>query len=64
MDEPHDAPLEVEGCKFSTSDEGAPMMCNLVYSAMGRHVHIDYCRVNIEAVCIGNKKLQHLTKRI
>ncbi|KAI9571051.1 hypothetical protein HD554DRAFT_2017581 [Boletus coccyginus] len=64
MDGPDDVPLEIDGRKFSTNDEGAPMMCNLVCSAMGRHVHIDYCRADAEAACIGNKQLQHLTKRI
>ena len=64
MDGPDDVPLEIEGRKFSTNDEGAPMMCNLVCSAMGRHVHIDYCRADDEAACTGNEELQHLTKRI
>ena len=35
MDGPDDVPLEIDGRKFSTNDEGAPMMCNLVCSAMG-----------------------------
>ncbi|KAF8548833.1 hypothetical protein OG21DRAFT_1489038 [Imleria badia] len=65
VDGPDDVPLEIEGRKFSTNDEGAPMMCNLVCSAMGRHVHIDYCRsADNEAACIGNWELQHLTRRI
>ncbi|KAG8216262.1 hypothetical protein J3R82DRAFT_8306 [Butyriboletus roseoflavus] len=64
VDGPDDVPLEIEGRKFSTNDEGAPMMCNLVCSAMGRHVHIDYCRADDEAACTGNDELQHLTNRI
>ena len=40
------------------------MMCNLVCSAMGRHVHIDYCRATNEAECTGNEELQHLSKRL
>ena len=64
IDGPDDVPLEIEGRKFSTSDEGAPMMCNLVCSAMGRHVHIDYCRANDETACVGNEELQHLSKRL
>jgi len=63
MDGPDDVPLEIDGRKFSTNDEGAPMMCNLVCSAMGRHIHLDYCRAH-EAACIGNDQLQHLTRRI
>ncbi|KAI6143621.1 hypothetical protein BKA82DRAFT_4181550 [Pisolithus tinctorius] len=39
VDESDDAAaLEVEGRKFSTNDEGAPMMCNLVCQAIGRHI--------------------------
>ena len=64
MDGPDDVPLEIEGRRFSTNDEGAPMMCNLVCSAMGRHVHIDYCRANDGAVCKDNEELQHLTKKM
>ncbi|KAI9455502.1 hypothetical protein HD554DRAFT_2207426 [Boletus coccyginus] len=64
VDGPDDVPLEIDGRKFSTNDEGAPMMCNLVCSAMGRHVHIDYCRADDEAACIEDKELQHLTRRI
>ncbi|KAI6030357.1 hypothetical protein EDC04DRAFT_2572165 [Pisolithus marmoratus] len=61
VDEPDDAAvLEVEGRKFSTNDEGAPMMCNLLCQAMGRHVHIDYCR----AACTGREDTQHITKRL
>ncbi|KAF8419128.1 hypothetical protein L210DRAFT_3510849 [Boletus edulis BED1] len=64
VDGPDDVPLEIEGRKFSTNDEGAPMMCNFVCSEMGRHVHIDYCRADYEAECTGNEELQHLTRRI
>ncbi|KAN0134233.1 hypothetical protein V8E53_008005, partial [Lactarius tabidus] len=35
---------ELGGHKFSSKDGGALMMCNLVCSSMGRHVHIDDCR--------------------
>ncbi|KIJ64834.1 hypothetical protein HYDPIDRAFT_111462 [Hydnomerulius pinastri MD-312] len=62
VDGPDDVPLEIEGRKFSTNDEGAPMMCNLVCQTMGRHVHIDYCRADDEAACTGNEEIQHLTK--
>ncbi|KAF9231331.1 hypothetical protein BU15DRAFT_68421 [Melanogaster broomeanus] len=64
VDGPDDVALEIEGRKFSTNDEGAPMMCNLVCQAMGRHVHIDYCRADDEASCTGNDEIQHLTKRL
>ncbi|KAF8833740.1 hypothetical protein BDN67DRAFT_686243 [Paxillus ammoniavirescens] len=61
---PDDVALEIEGRKFSTNDDGTPMMCSFVCQAMGRHVHINYCRADDEAVCVGNDGLQHLTKRM
>jgi hypothetical protein len=61
---PDDVALEIRGRKFSTNDEGTPMMCNLVCQEMGRHVHIDYCRADEEANCAGNDQLQHLTRRV
>ncbi|KAI6101022.1 hypothetical protein EDD16DRAFT_1716799 [Pisolithus croceorrhizus] len=65
IDGPDDgAALEIEGKRFSTNDEGAPMMCNLVCQAMGRHVHIDYCRSGQEAACVGNDEIQHITRNL
>jgi hypothetical protein len=60
---PDDASLELGGHKFSSNDEGAPMMCNLVCSSMGRHVHIDYCRTDPEEPCEA-AELQHMNLRI
>jgi hypothetical protein len=51
--------LEIEGRRFSSNDEGGPMMCNLVCSSMGRHIHIDYCRTEDEMPCEG-AELQHI----
>ncbi|CEL64063.1 hypothetical protein RSOLAG1IB_11047 [Rhizoctonia solani AG-1 IB] len=39
-----DARYELNGRNFGVGDEGAPMLCHLVCSAQGRHVHIDFCR--------------------
>ena len=65
VDGPDDtAVLEVEGRRFSTNDEGAPMMCNLLCQALGRHAHIDYCRSDDEAACAGNDEIQHIHKRL
>ena len=44
IDGPDGTSLELEGRRFSSNDDGAPMLCNLVCTSMGRHVHIDYCR--------------------
>ncbi|KAG8713463.1 hypothetical protein FRC11_012070, partial [Ceratobasidium sp. 423] len=39
-----DPAYELQGRKFGSGDEGAPMLCNLVCAAQGRHAHIDFCR--------------------
>ena len=64
VDGTDDVPLEIERHKFSTNGGGAPIMCNLACSAMGWHIHIDYCRAHDEAACAGNEELEHLTRRI
>ncbi|KAG1889124.1 hypothetical protein F4604DRAFT_1673832 [Suillus subluteus] len=64
VDGPDDTGLEVEGRRFSSNDEGAPMMCNLVCQALGRHIHIDYCRAPDAAACGGNNEVQHISKRV
>jgi hypothetical protein len=65
IDGPDEADIELEGRKFSSNDEGAPMMCNLVCSSMGRHVHIDYCRAekNALARCKGTE-FHHIDARM
>ncbi|KAF9231332.1 hypothetical protein BU15DRAFT_68422 [Melanogaster broomeanus] len=64
VDGADDVCLEIDGRKFSTNDEGAPMMCSLVCQAMGRHVHIDYCRADDKASCTGNDEIQHLARQL
>ena len=56
--------LEVEGRRFSTDDEGWPMMCNLACKALGRHVHIDYCRAKTPAECRGNDEVKHIATKL
>jgi hypothetical protein len=55
--------LELEGRRFSSNDDGGPMMCNLVCSSMRRHVHIDYCRTEETTPCEG-PEIQHLHTRM
>jgi hypothetical protein len=55
--------LELEGRRFSSNDEGGPMMCNLVCSSMGRHVHVDYCRTEENTPCEG-AEIQHIETRM
>ena len=63
VDGPDGASLELAGRKFSSNDEGAPMMCNVVCSSMNRHVHIDYCRAPRNGPCDG-VGVQHINDRI
>ena len=44
VDGPEGSCIELGGRKFAANDDGAPMLCNLVCTSMGRHVHIDDCR--------------------
>ena len=55
--------LELGGRRFSSNDEGGPMMCNLVCSSMGRHVHFDYCRTEENTPCEG-AEVQHIETRM
>ncbi|KAI9455154.1 hypothetical protein BJY52DRAFT_1122135, partial [Lactarius psammicola] len=52
--------MELDGHKFSSKDDGAPMLCNLVCTSMGRHVHTDYCRGDHH----DNPEVLHINERI
>lgn len=39
------------------------MMCNLICSSMGRHVHYDYCRTEENTPCEG-AEVQHIKTRM
>jgi hypothetical protein len=63
VDSPDKTGLELEGRRFSSNDEGGPMMCNLVCSSLGRHVHIDYCCTEENMPCVG-AEVQHIEARM
>jgi hypothetical protein len=63
VDGPDGTSLELGGRKFSSGDEGAPMMCNLVCSSMGRHIHIANCRAADGDPCCG-ADVQHIHERL
>lgn len=65
VDGPAGTSLEINGHKFGSEDDGAPMMCNLVCTEMGRHAHVDYCRAAPGAVpnC-GSTEIQHVNGRL
>ncbi|KAI0250890.1 CHAT domain-containing protein [Lactifluus subvellereus] len=59
---PDEEDIELGGRTFSSNDDGTSMMCNLVCSSMGRHVHIDYCRSNGEPC--KSDEVRHINARI
>ncbi|KAJ7491893.1 hypothetical protein FB451DRAFT_510870 [Mycena latifolia] len=59
IDGPDDTILELNGRKFASNDDGAPMMCSIICRDMGRHVHVDYCRATDDAPCDG-LEVQHI----
>jgi hypothetical protein len=63
VDGPDGTHLELDGRKFATDDDGAPMMCNLVCQTMGRHAHIDTCRTVDGTPCEG-EEIEHITTRM
>lgn len=63
VDGPDGAVLEVNGRKFGSEDDGAPMMCNIVCQTMGRHLHIGYCRA-AGGLCPGSADIQHISTRL
>jgi hypothetical protein len=58
-----DNTIEVNGRRFAPNDDGAPMMCNLICQAMGRHAHIDNCRATDGSSCQG-AEVQHIRTRM
>jgi hypothetical protein len=63
VDGPDGTSLELKGRKYSSNDDGAPMMCNLICLAMGRHVHVDYCRAQDGTPCDA-AEVQHIPTRM
>ncbi|CAE6468707.1 unnamed protein product, partial [Rhizoctonia solani] len=56
-----DPAYELQGRKFGSGDEGAPMLCNLVCAAQGRHAHIDFCR---DPGSCSNTDCEHISERM
>ncbi|KAH8114640.1 hypothetical protein DFH11DRAFT_1764593 [Phellopilus nigrolimitatus] len=63
VDGPNGTVVELDGHKFGSSDDGAPMLCNLMCSNMGRHAHIDYCRDSDPTAC-NAPDLEHIKYQI
>ncbi|KAG8783755.1 hypothetical protein FRC15_004586 [Serendipita sp. 397] len=54
-----DASLELKGHRYASGDSGAPMLCSLLCTAQGRHVHVDKCNPDESGRCYGTE-LQHM----
>ena len=63
VDGPDGTTFELGGRRFSSNDDGAPMMCNLICSSMGRHIHLDYCRTEGGGSC-DSAEVQHIHARM
>ncbi len=59
VDGPDGTVLEVDGRKFGTNDDGAPMLCSMYCRSMGRHAHIEWCRSDNPRTC-GGPELEHI----
>ena len=59
VDGPEGSCIELGGRKFSSNDDGGPMLCNMVCTSMGRHVHIDDCRSDPH-----DSEVLHINERI
>ncbi|KAJ7251441.1 hypothetical protein C8J57DRAFT_674909 [Mycena rebaudengoi] len=59
-----DGVIELQGHRFASNDDGAPMNCNIVCRDMGRHVHVAYCEADEVTSCASPGEIQHATTRI
>jgi hypothetical protein len=60
---PESASYELQDHKYGSGDQGSTVLCSMVCSQQGRHVHVDYCRHNNVGEC-GGEEYQHITQRI
>jgi hypothetical protein len=60
VDGDENAALELQGHKYATGDSGAPMLCSMFCKALGRHAHIDHCRLDDDGDCVGGAGIEHM----
>ncbi|TCD67573.1 hypothetical protein EIP91_012270 [Steccherinum ochraceum] len=63
VDGPDGTIVEVNGRRFGSRDDGAPMLCSMYCRDMGRHVHIADCRSADSRNCSG-AGIEHIVSRI
>lgn len=56
--------IEVNGRKLVSNDDGAPLLCSMIYQQMGRHFHTAYCRTPEGQACSGSGLLHSTTRML
>ncbi|KAG8834730.1 hypothetical protein FRC17_007454 [Serendipita sp. 399] len=54
-----DTTFQMKGHRYAAGDSGAPMLCSLLCTDQGRHVHVDKCNPDEYGRCYG-KELEHM----
>lgn len=57
------ASYQIQEHKYGSGDRGSTMLCSVICSQQGRHVHVDYCRSSDPKDC-GGADHQHIQERI
>jgi len=63
VDGPDGTVVEVNGHKFGSNDDGAPMLCSMFCRDIGRHVHVDTCRSENPRGCRG-AEFEHIARAL
>ena len=61
---PDGTAVEVDGRKFGTADDGAPMLCSIYCRSMGRHLHIDMCQRADPTTCGSDSEHEHIAAQM
>ncbi|KEP47826.1 von willebrand factor type A domain protein [Rhizoctonia solani 123E] len=57
------ASYELQEHRYGSGDRGSTVLCSMVCSQQGRHVHVDYCRNSSGDDCRGDE-CQHISERV
>lgn len=57
------ASYELQEHKYGSGDQGSTVLCSMVCTQQGRHVHVDYCRSS-NADNYGGEEYRHIDERV
>ncbi|KDN33971.1 hypothetical protein RSAG8_12942, partial [Rhizoctonia solani AG-8 WAC10335] len=57
------ASYEFQEHRYGSGDRGSTVLCSMLCSQQGRHVHVDYCRNSSGDECNGDE-CQHISERV